>query len=672
MSLQLAAPSSTLNANNTRNNETGWGSGLASDTRPPGGSGGGISAYEPQPAYQNGIVTQSEDMRTVPDVAMDAAGPSGAAVYDSYSGGIADPWYDMYGTSLAAPMWAGLIAIADQGRALQGLAPLDGPTQTLPAIYSLPASDFHDITVGNNGYEAGPGYDLVTGRGSPIANLLVPNLVDYGVFKPSASYSAGGTFSSAIGSGDFTGNGRQDLLVTTFSTDSVNLLLNNGNGTFQAPIAIKDPGSGPWCFAVGDFLGNGKEDFVVGNYYSGDICVYLGNGNGTFQAPVTYALPSAEPYSKVDSAFSIAVGNFGNGHLDLAVADYNAFEVSIFLGDGTGKFKLSSNCPVEGNPVSIAVGDFKGNGILDLAVANEYGYNDDNGHNTISILLGNGNGTFTNPLIPTAASPRKGIGVGEYPRGIAVGDFGNGHLDIAVTLTGSNQVAVLLGNGNGTFQAPVDYAVGSQPFGVAVGDFTDNGKQDLVVANSDDTLTNPTAPGTVSLLMGYGNGKFAPAYNYSVDWGPTQIIVADFTGNSNYPDVAVACRGKPPAWDGSACVLLNAELNAGGGGVAPAGSVLMGSGNNGPASLAGLVLNGNNNSLFPASPANNEGNPVNSLLDSPAQALLPAALQEQAPNAQAAGHETLFASLAHINGTDIDQDLIGTMDLATMLALGLP
>ena len=91
-----------------------------------------------------------------------------------FSGSI---WYIVSGTSVACPMWAGLISIVDQGRALRGLSSLDGPTQTLPMLYSLPQSDFHDILSGNNGYAAGPGYDLVTGRGSPNVPSLVADMV---------------------------------------------------------------------------------------------------------------------------------------------------------------------------------------------------------------------------------------------------------------------------------------------------------------------------------------------------------------------------------------------------------------------------------------------------------------------------------------------------------------
>jgi len=146
------------------------------------GSGGGISTYEAQPSYQNGVVSSySTTQRTTPDVSMDAG--SGVAVYDTTDNPASSPWSSYIGgTSLATPMMAGLVAVADQGRAVAGLPSLDGPTQTLPRLYALPSSDFHDITSGNNssstypGYSAGPGYDLVTGLGTPIANKLVNDL----------------------------------------------------------------------------------------------------------------------------------------------------------------------------------------------------------------------------------------------------------------------------------------------------------------------------------------------------------------------------------------------------------------------------------------------------------------------------------------------------------------
>jgi hypothetical protein len=171
----LAVGGTALNTDAAGNylSESAWGYGTNSGSY--GGSGGGISRYQAQPAYQRGVVTQTSTYRAVPDVSFLADPNTGVAVIDSWDFGNTTP-HCIGGTSLAAPMWAGLIAVANQGRAASGLGTLDGVSQTLPRLYALPASDFHDITTGNNGYAAGPGYDLVTGRGSPIANLLVPAL----------------------------------------------------------------------------------------------------------------------------------------------------------------------------------------------------------------------------------------------------------------------------------------------------------------------------------------------------------------------------------------------------------------------------------------------------------------------------------------------------------------
>lgn len=165
--LQVGGTTLSINSSNGYVSESAW-----------SGSGGGLSSNEAQPAYQKGVVTQSTTQRAGPDVSFDADPNSGVAVYDSYNNGTTTPWSLIGGTSFSAPAWASLIAIANQGRALQGAAALDGATGTLPAIYKLPGSDFHDITTGSTGYAASAAYDLATGRGSPIANLVVAHLVN--------------------------------------------------------------------------------------------------------------------------------------------------------------------------------------------------------------------------------------------------------------------------------------------------------------------------------------------------------------------------------------------------------------------------------------------------------------------------------------------------------------
>lgn len=188
----LAVGGTTLpadqNGNPDRALETGWSTG--SDTNigfPNGASTGGFSTVEAEPAYQAGIQAYlnaegypSGGYRANPDVAYDADPNTGVPIYDTYSSPPGTPWGYYGGTSIGAPQWAGLIAIADQARVAAHEGTLDGPTQLLPALYQIAQSDpkaFQNISTGNNGYNAGLGYNLVTGLGTPNAQYLIPDLV---------------------------------------------------------------------------------------------------------------------------------------------------------------------------------------------------------------------------------------------------------------------------------------------------------------------------------------------------------------------------------------------------------------------------------------------------------------------------------------------------------------
>ena len=218
--------------------ETGW-----------SGSGGGQSVYQSEPSYQSGV--QNSGWREIPDVAFDADPNTGVAVYDSYDYGSSSPWVQVGGTSLSSPCWAGLVAIANQLRASQGQGSLDGLSQTLPVLYGLPASDFHDITSGSNGgFSAGPGYDMVTGIGSPVANLLVPHLSTGLKMTVVSSTPANGSIiatqpvdfvinfsdpylSSSIDAGDLAVNGIAADSYTLTDSDTVTFHYNTSPVTTQ-------------------------------------------------------------------------------------------------------------------------------------------------------------------------------------------------------------------------------------------------------------------------------------------------------------------------------------------------------------------------------------------------------------------------------------------------------
>ncbi len=212
--LAVGATSLTINADSTYQSEIAWGD-----------SAGGFSQLESKPAYQDSVLPASETKRSAPDVAFDGNPNTGVVVYDSYDNTAATPWSEEGGTSLGTPVWAGLVALADQGRHAAGSSVLDAasPTELVSAIYSLPQQDFHDVTTGGNkNYSAGPGYDEVTGLGTPVANLLVPDLIDYGSAVSLAPGSlAGGTvgagYSQAITASGGTGPKTMTYSITAGS-----------------------------------------------------------------------------------------------------------------------------------------------------------------------------------------------------------------------------------------------------------------------------------------------------------------------------------------------------------------------------------------------------------------------------------------------------------------------
>ncbi|MBV8782045.1 MAG: S53 family peptidase [Phycisphaerae bacterium] len=265
--------------------ESGWGNGTSSYSQ--GGSGGGISKYVAQPSYQKGIVTQSSTNRAVPDVSMDADPNTGVAVVDSYDLGNTNP-VEVGGTSLAAPMWAGMVALADQDRAGVGLGSLDGATQTLPRLYALPTTDFHDVTTGNNGYAAGSGYDLVTGRGTPIGNLLIPDLANTGstttttTTNPTAPVS---TPTPVLGIGSLSANPSSAVSGSTTPITLTASNVNETNGTISSV-----------GFYLGStFLGTGSKSGTTWTLTTTAAALSL--GNNSFSAVATDGTNSSSPAS---------------------------------------------------------------------------------------------------------------------------------------------------------------------------------------------------------------------------------------------------------------------------------------------------------------------------------------------------------------------------------------
>jgi hypothetical protein len=325
----------------------------------------------------------------------------------------------------------------------------------------------------------------------------------------------------AVATADFNRDGIPDLAVANYGSDTVTILLGNGDGTFIAAAESPFSGADPTSIASGDFNGDGNPDLAIVSDNTGDymgpytVTVLLGNGDGTFTAA-----PSPETGNQPSS---IAIGDFNrDGIADLAVTNTQDDTVTILIGKGDGTFRAMPNSPATGtNPEGIVAGDFNGDNLLDLAVAN-------GGADSVTILLGKGDGTFREAESPAT---------GSQPYALVAGDFnGDGKLDLAVANEGSDNVTILLGKGNGSFRTTgKSPATGKTPIGIAVGDLNGDGIADLAIPN--DTSN------TLTVLLGSGDGSFkaAPA-SPSTDELPFGIVAADFTGNGNW-DLAVADYG---------------------------------------------------------------------------------------------------------------------------------
>jgi len=398
-------------------------------------------------------------------------------------------------------------------------------------------------------------------------------------FSPAVTYPTGGREAAFVAIGDFNHDGKPDLVVANaYVSNTIGILLGNGDGTFQRPVPYPSGGGFPDAIAVLDLNGDGNQDLIVANESrcypcdeEGSVAIFLGNGDGTFRRAHIYdsgGLGFAN--SGLGGAFIGVADLNGDGKTDFVIAncaskrrtlcgDGNGI-LSVFFGNGDGSFQPAVNrnpgIPYPGDGVALA--DLNGDGKADLVTTTSACPSSSLcATGRVDILLGNGDGTFR---------PVANYDTGLYfPKSPVIADLnGDGHLDIIVSLSettdyfnSNGAVSVLLGNGDGTFLPAVNYDTGGAlADGSAAADIDGDRHLDIVVAN--------VVGQSVGVLLGIGDGTFAPAQTFLSGGNFTySVAVRDLNGDGK-PDIVAAtcavgasCGGLP----GAVGVLLQTNTN---------------------------------------------------------------------------------------------------------------
>src|SRR5581483_8480918 len=320
-----------------------------------------------------------------------------------------------------------------------------------------------------------------------------------------------------IANGDFNHDGRLDLAVSDFNgTGYVDVLFGIGGGQFKPPQRYPVNGM-PLQAVIADMNGDGNPDIVVITGLD-HVSILLGTASGFFQPAVSYA---TGPSRCSPTELAVADVN-GDGKLDVVVTNSNSNTLGVLLGNGDGTLAAAHQYPTGLLPLGLVIHDFNGDNKPDVGITN---YQNGN----VSILLGNGDGSFQSPVAYSTTSP--------LAQWMVIGDF-NGDDIVDLAVQNRDGLVLLMGNGNGTFQAARRVVNAVYPHGLTfllAMDLNHDGKMDIVASSIESAR--------FSVFLGNGNGTFQPGLNFGAETTPGPFTVGDFNGDGKTDLITIALFG---------------------------------------------------------------------------------------------------------------------------------
>ncbi|CAF1523841.1 unnamed protein product [Adineta ricciae] len=365
-----------------------------------------------------------------------------------------------------------------------------------------------DIVVANNGMGS---FGIFFGLG----NGTFTNQIVYSMDFSSKPYS--------IAIGDLNNDNYSDIVVANYGDVTIAIFLGLGNGTFTSPITYKTGTNYGPCFVTLNYFNNDKYlDIAIANYDDSNIGIFLGFGNGTFSNQAKYSTGAGTcPYA-------VLAGDFNNDYqIDLAAVTYYGNTIDIFLGFGNGIFgeKVSYWIRDGSLALSLILADFNNDKLLDVAVANS-------GTSDISIFLGYCCEPFRNQITYDT-------GDSSYPHSTILSDLNNDYnFDIIVANYGTNNIGILFGLTNGSFEEQKTYLITSDyfPHAIASADLNNDGWQDIIIAGHNTNL--------IIVFLGIGNGYFTSYTSYSIGISVhmSAVVIGDLN-KDNKLDIIVSNDG---------------------------------------------------------------------------------------------------------------------------------